>query len=254
MNGGKNLNAREQELMLVHALVDGELDPFNAKAVEQRIASDPTLARERAQIETLHRLLREPLPRDIPPPGLEERVRKAVGLESSRSQPTWRALAASVALAVVLSSAATWFVSQPLRNADNTELVVGAHLRSLMLGQPTDVSSSDRHTVKPWFAGRIPQSPKVVDLQQAGFQLLGGRIDVAQRTGVPTLVYKIRQHVISLTAIPGNGGALRPPTRRSVQGYNVLAWTTDDTAYWAVWDVNFGDLENSAGLFRDAPS
>jgi anti-sigma factor RsiW len=101
---------------------------------------------------------------------------------------------------------------------------------------------------------RIPQSPKVVDLQQAGFQLLGGRIDVAQRTGVPTLVYKIRQHVISLTAIPGNGGALRPPMRRSVQGYNVLGWITDGTAYWAVSDVNFGDLETFARLFRDAPS
>ena len=188
---------REHSIFLVHALVDGELDPANARALEQRIASDPVLAAERERALVLQRLLRERLPRYAPPPGMEARVRKAVGLDRQRFQPSWRALAASVALAAVVSSAATWSIKPSPDKNDITRSVLDGHLRSLMASQPTDVISSDRHTVKPWFAGRIPVAPRVVELDQDGFHLMGGRIDVVGN-GVPTLVYKIREHLISL--------------------------------------------------------
>jgi anti-sigma factor RsiW len=253
MTAETNPDDREQALLLVHALVDGELDPANASAVERRMASDPVLAGERARIVALRRVLQGRLPRDIPPPGMEARIRRAVGLDRSRSQPSWRALAASVALAVVVSSAATWMITQPFGHSDITDAVLAGHVRALMAPQTTDVLSSDRHAVKPWFAGRIPQAPRVIDLNQEGFRLVGGRIDVVGRAGVPTLVYQIREHVISLTAVPG--AAHRPTlSSRRAQGYNIITWTEDNTTYWAVSDVSFGDLEKFARLFRDAPS
>ena len=106
-----------------------------------------------------------------------------------------------------IASGATWFVLRPNGAEASAELVVASHMRALMAPQPTDVSSSDRHTVKPWFNGRIPQAPRVVDLTDKGFPLVGGRIDVIGREPVPTLVYRHRQHLISLTAVPAEHDA-----------------------------------------------
>jgi anti-sigma factor RsiW len=126
-------------------------------------------------------------------------------------------------------------------------------VRAMMAPQPTDVSSSDRHTVKPWFSGRIPQAPRVIDLTDKGFPLVGGRIDVVGTRPVPTLVYRHRQHLISLVAAPIASGAA-PSTRQTIAGYNVLSWRDDDTAYWAVSDLGLTDLEAFAAAFRDPAS
>jgi anti-sigma factor RsiW len=243
----------ERALLLVHALVDGELDPVNANAIEQRIASDPLLARERANIDTLQRVLRERLPRELPSPGLEARIRKSLELDRGRERPRWAALAASVAVAAVVSSAATQFVTQKTGSGDIPEAVLAGHVRALMAPQTTDVLSSDSHTVKPWFAGRVPLAPRVVDLTQDGFRLVGGRIDVVARAGVPTLVYQIREHRISVTEVP-QAARDTPPASRSMQGYNIVHWTADNIAYWVVSDLNLGELETFARRFRDAPA
>src|SRR5690349_6380408 len=113
-----------------------------------------------------------------PPPGLEAKIRKSIGSTQSQNSPSWRAMAASIAVAAVVSSSATWMLARPSPADTVTEAVVAAHLRGLMAAQPTDVASSDRHTVKPWFDGKIPQAPRVVDLSQEGFRLVGGRVDV----------------------------------------------------------------------------
>jgi anti-sigma factor RsiW len=125
-------------------------------------------------------------------------------------------------------------------------------LRSLMAPQPADVASSDRHTVKPWFSGRIPLAPRVIDLAQDGFPLVGGRVDVVNRTPVPSLVYSRRQHIISLLAVPNAlAGSTTPQT---VQGYNMISWTAEGTTYWAVSDLNLEELQMFARLFRAAPA
>jgi anti-sigma factor RsiW len=250
---------REQARLLMHAAIDGELDPVNAIAVEQRIAADPALANERAGVEALRRALREQLPIEPVPPGLQQRIRQAVGLMAERSRPTrptWMAMAASVALAIIASSSATWYALRPLTTPGEsiTEALVDDHVRALMAPRPTDVSSSDQHTVKPWFAGRITQAPRVVDLAKDGFPLVGGRVDVIGRAAVPTLVYSRRQHLISLTAIPGAAGTQSAPTVRTKQGYNLISWTADGVSYWAVSDLNPSELETFARLFREAPS
>src|SRR5215475_13696329 len=140
--------------LLVHAYVDGELDPAHALEVERQIAGDPALAAERERIEALRRAIAQQLPRESAPPGLARRVETALGLRARRAAapPTWRALAASVAVAAFLGSGATWLALSP--GPGDADMIVANHMRGLMAPQPVDVESSDQHTVKPWFSGR----------------------------------------------------------------------------------------------------
>ena len=236
--------------LLVHAYVDGELDPAHALEVERQIAGDPALAAERERIETLRRTIAQQLPRESAPPGLARRIEAALGLRVRRgvAPPTWRALAASVAVAAFLGSGATWLALSP--GGGEADMVVANHLRALMAPQPVDVASSDRHNVKPWFNGRIPDAPRVVDLSSEGFPLVGGRIDVVGRTPVPTLVYRHRQHLISLSALPLARAAPVPPEQ--IAGYNIVSWTENGLAYWAVSDLAAADLNAFAKAFRNA--
>jgi anti-sigma factor RsiW len=202
----------DDPFLLVHAYCDGELDPANALALERRMADDPRLAAERDRIVALKRAMARLRPAAAPP-GLRPRIERAVGMRRPAARPTWSALAASVALAVVISAGATWSVLAPGSGLVADE-IVGSHIRSLMAAQPFDVASSDRHTVKPWFNGRIAQSPRVVDLAAAGFPLVGGRIDVIARTPVPSLVYGYQKHLISVTQTLGLGAPPRAQRRR----------------------------------------
>jgi anti-sigma factor RsiW len=218
--------------------------------MEQRIAADPALAAERDRIAALRQLLRERLPREAPSPSLRARIEQAVRMPSVRAQPSWRALAASIVTTAVIASGSTWFVLD--RNqADMTEnAIVSAHIRGLMAPKTTDATSSDRHTIRPWFSGRIPQAPRVIDLSTAGFPLEGARIDVIGRTPSPTLVYLRRKHIISVTAVPAAGAADMTPRPVNSDGYNIIQWIDDGVAYWAVSDLNGRELEEFVNLFR----
>jgi anti-sigma factor RsiW len=239
----------DDPLLLVHAYCDGELDPANALALERRMAAEPKLAAERDRIMALKRAMGRLKP-VAAPPALRGRVERAVGVRRPALRPTWAALAASIALAAVVSSAATWSVLAPGTAGINEE-VLGSHIRSLMATQQFDVASSDQHTVKPWFNGRTVLSPRVVDLATDGFPLLGGRLDVIDRTPVPSLVYGYQKHRISVTQIQGLGA---PPRERDTDGYHVIGWTDEGVSYWAVSDVGLPELEQFVKLFRAAPA
>jgi anti-sigma factor RsiW len=237
--------------LLLNAYVDGELDPAHALEFEQRLAADPTLAAAHARLVALRGAIAARLPREQASPQLRRRV--AALARPQHAAPGWRALAASVAVAFVAGSALTYAVRDFGAGAPGSaqlspaQLLTASHMRSLMASQPFDVASSDRHTVKPWFNGKLPESPRVVDLSSQGFQLAGGRIDVIDLTPVPTLVYKRRLHVISLTALPTKLG-FSPP--RAIDGYNIVDWTDGDITYWAVSDVSAPDLAEFARAFR----
>jgi len=243
-------DASDDPILLVHAWCDGELDPANALALERRMAADPRLAAERDRILALKRAMAKLKPAAAPP-ALRGRIERAVGMRRPAARPSWSALAASVALAVVVSAGATWSVLAPGPAALAADEVVGSHIRALMATQPYDVASSDRHTVKPWFNGRIAASPRVVDLANDGFPLVGGRIDVIARTPVPSLVYRYEKHLISVTQAPGRTA---PPAERTAEGYHVIAWSDGGVSYWAVSDVGLGELEKFVKLFRAAPT
>ena len=247
--------ASDDPFLLVHAYCDGELDPANALALERRMAADPRLAAERDRVLALKRAMMKLKPAAAAP-ALRGRIERAVGVRRPAVRPTWSALAASVALAIVVSAGATWSVLAPGPGGLAADEVVGNHIRSLMAAQPYDVASSDRHTVKPWFNGRIAQSPRVVDLASAGFPLVGGRIDVIARTPVPSLVYRYQKHLISVTQTQelGAQGLGAPPPERTADGYHVIGWTDGAVSYWAVSDVGLHELTEFVKLFRAAPT
>jgi len=249
-----NDNTAADDRLLVHALVDGELDPANALEAERRIAADPALAAERARTEALRRVLRERVPPQPLPAHVRMRVERAIGLSAARARPSWAALAASVALALMIGGTSTYVALAPRSGDTIAEAVADDHLRALMATQPFEVASSDRHTVKPWFNGRIPQAPRVVDLAQQDFPLVGGRIDVIGGKAVPALVYRHRQHLISVSALPDEKVAASQVQRRAVRGYNLVGWRDGDTAYWAVSDLGAGELETFVQAFRNAPA
>ena len=242
----------DDSVLLVHAYLDGELDPTNALSVTQQMEKEPALAAEAERIKALQRLIREKLPREEAPSGLRARIEKSLGGRSARNhiQPSWRALAASIALTAMVASSSTWFfVESQQTTTIIADTLVSDHIRSMMAPEPVDVASSDRHTVKPWFNGRIPNSPRVVDLAKDDFRLIGGRVDVVGQMPVSTLVYRRAKHIISLTAMPAKSYfEFRSP--HNVNGYNVVRWVENGVSYWAVSDLEARQLEDFAQLFR----
>jgi anti-sigma factor RsiW len=166
--------------------------------------------------------------------------------------PRWLGLAASLGFVAILSAGLMHLVDEQARNetvlADQT---ISSHIRSLLPNHLYDVESSDRHTVKPWFAGRINFSPPVKDLADQGFPLVGGRVDYLGRQQVAALVYRDRQHVINLFVWPSPATPGAVAVGPVEQGYNTLHWSKDDMAFWAVSDVNLADLQSFAEHFRD---
>ncbi len=244
------MTTTENDQLLLNAYIDGELDPAHVLEFEQRLTADPALAEERRCIEALRSAMRERLPRLTASPALRRRVAALVQPRSFAGgwRPRWVALAASVALAFAGGSIATRLALGPAGGEPLPELLVASHMRALMATQAVDVASSDRHTVKPWFNGKLPESPRVVNLAAQGFPLVGGRIDVIGLTPAPTLVYRARLHVISVTALPASGRAGAQP--RPINGYNIVTWTDGPFAYWAVSDLAASELESFAKAFR----
>lgn len=152
-------------------------------------------------------------------------------------------IAASLALAVGLN------VMLAAQRADDTlrdELIAG-HVRSLQAEHLSDVASSDQHTVKPWFSGKLDYSPPVRDLAQQDYPLLGGRLDYIGHRQVAALIYHHRKHTINLYIWPGSGGDQSPNSRGS-EGYNLVHWRHEGMEYWAVSDLNAAELRQFADL------
>jgi anti-sigma factor RsiW len=219
------------------------------------MSTDRALAAEGERVKALQRLIHERLPREVSPPGLRARIEASVGGHRRvLERPSWRALAASIALTAMLASSSTWLIIGSPPESTTADSLVSDHIRALMAPQPIDVASSDRHTVKPWFNGRIPESPRVVDLAKQDFPLVGGRLDVVGQTPVPTLVYRHAQHLISLTEIPAGSRLEVTRTPGTINGYNVVHWTDNGVSYWAISDLAASKLEDFARLFRTTPA
>jgi anti-sigma factor RsiW len=240
--------------LLIHAYLDGELDPVNALAVTQRLSESRPLAAEAERIRMLQQRLNA-LPRERAPESLRARIASSVGTARPRNQrPSWRALAASIVVTAMISSSSAWLIVGSQQANLTEDVLVSDHIRSLMAREPVDVASSDRHTVKPWFNGKVVDSPRVVDLTKDDFPLVGGRVDVVGRTPVSTLVYRHAKHLISLTAVPTNSGVREGKERNSMDGYNIVRWEEGGVSYWAISDLASKELQEFMRLFRSSQS
>jgi anti-sigma factor RsiW len=252
---------------LLDAYVDNELDLRGALEVEEHLARCTACGAEEKSLRGLQETARANLTRYPMPPGLEERLRAALHAEDAPTpaastsapparvaRPTrrawrWAALAPAAAAAALLIVAGPRLWPQP-SEASVADAVVAAHVRSLLANHLTDVASSDQHTVKPWFQGKLDYSVSVTDWAAEGFPLVGGRLDYVEDTPAASLVYKRAQHVVNLFVWPSKRGGDEPLQRVSRRGYNAYCWAKDGMHYWAVSDLNEGELQKFVELVR----
>ena len=240
------MSACPDKELLLHALVDGELDAGNVLALEAHIASCAGCAAELAAIREVKARLRAAPLGYVAPAGLLDRLEAAANPPRRRlGAETWAlgggltALAASLAL----------FAFMPTGASLQGELI-DAQARSLEAQHLVDVQTSDRHTVKPWFNGKVDFAPPVVDLAPQGYPLVGGRLDRVDGKRVAALVFRRRAHVINLFVWPGDAPAAPALARK--QGYSLVRWGHGGLVFWAVSDIDPADLTGFQAAFASA--
>ncbi len=228
----------EAEVML-HALIDDELDAGHAREVETHAAGCARCGAQLASYRDLRQALRGGNLRYTAPPSLRRSIDRAVPSAAATDR---RTLLKGFALGSLLSAAAAASVTLVVLREDRDERIlseaISAHLRSLQADHLTDVLSTDQHTVKPWFNGRTDLAPPVIDLTAQGFTLIGGRLDFIDGKSVAVIVYRRRVHVINLFVTQGVGSSLQAPRMETVQGFNILRWTDQGLNMLAVSDIN----------------
>jgi anti-sigma factor RsiW len=240
----------EETRELVHALIDGELDAGHARAVETHVAGCPRCAAQLRDYRVMRQALAAPELRYRAPAALRARIEGTLPSRRPAVVSSRRSLLKGLAMGSVMSTAlaASLVVFVMNREADQRIIgdVVSAHLRSLQGDHLIDVQSTDQHTVKPWFNGRLDVAPPVVDLTAQGFTLIGGRLDYIDGRPVAAIVYKRRAHVINLFVqqIPAQvSGPERHASIAQLQGFNVWRWSHADLGFWAVSDINAEELQ-----------
>jgi anti-sigma factor RsiW len=248
---------------LVGLYSDGELVGEERNAFEGHLHTCQVCAAGLEELkclrEKLSRIERPPVPATLADRVRTEIAREAMRLEavtltrSSALVPRRLAWAASAGVAFLLAAVIAWAsMSRPSTPVRLEHDVLTAHLRSLVQDSPVQVASSESHVVKPWFAGRVDFAPAVKDLSAQGFPLIGGRLDYAGDKRVGTLVYKRRNHVVSVFAwaAPDDSSAVvAPPQALTHKGHNMLSWTRSGVVYWAVSDLNAKELAQLQELF-----
>jgi len=244
---------------LLDRFADGELDNDSLARLERHLGDCPACRAALARIEGQRQALRQALERHRASPALRRSVEAMVAEApaATRPRPDRRrflaAIAASLLAASLAGSGVTYVLTRSALGPGSmdriAEDIVASHMRSLAAASPIDVASSDRHTVKPWFAGRIDISPPVTDFAAQGFALVGGRLDYVAARPVAVVVYRHREHLIQLYALPAQGAA--DPQRLARNGYNIVRWTQDGLDLWAVSDVEYDQLAALVELVRE---
>jgi anti-sigma factor RsiW len=246
------MTCNEAEI-LIHAMLDGELDAGHAREVEDHIAGCSRCSAQLRATAEMKKAVSEVNLRYITPLNLRQRLDAALPTVPPISR---RSILRGFAVGSVVSAiAATGVVVLVLRNDDEQRLlaeVVSAHLRSLQADHLTDVLTSDQHTVKPWFNGKLDVAPPVVDLTQQGFTLVGGRLDYVDTRSVGAIVYRRRAHVVNLFVAPTANTERRAAKTVTVHGFNIRHWGDGGLNYWAVSDIAAEELAEFTDKFEIA--
>jgi anti-sigma factor RsiW len=240
--------------ILLHALIDGELDAGHAREVEDHIAGCPRCAAALRDYREMSKAVASADLRYKAP--LELRRRIEASLPRAQPAPNRRAVLRGFAMGSAVSAiAATGLVAIVLRHDDQSRItseIVSAHLRSLQAGHLTDVLSTDQHTVKPWFNGRLDVAPPVIDLTAQGFTLIGGRLDYVDARPVGAIVYRRRLHTINLFVAQTASTETRAARTETFQGFNIRSWSEGGLNYWAVSDLAADELAEFGEKFQGA--
>jgi anti-sigma factor RsiW len=244
---------------LIDGYMDTELDLVKSLEIEKHLRECQACARVYESQLRLRSAIKDSALYFKAPAKLHKRIQSSLREEGQTKAPQrawqwrWLTLGASLAF-VALIVLFIWKVGfQPGSSPEENLLaqeIVSNHVRSLMVDHLIDVQSSDQHTVKPWFDGKLDFSPPVTDLTAQGFSLIGGRLEYLENRAVAAVVYQRRQHFINLFIWPATQHA--ETTERTVtrQGYNLIYWNKSGMTYWAVSDINASELQEFVRLVQ----
>jgi mycothiol system anti-sigma-R factor len=247
-------------LLLVHAYLDNELDAGDSVRLTRHLEGCASCTDALERQAQLKRLLRGAAPHFPLPDSARARVLAALpgagAVARNAPRSSWRALPTALAASLLLlAGGGIGMLAQrqlAASSALTTELL-SDHLRSLQVEHLTDVATSNQHTVKPWFDGKLDFSPQVRDLEAEGFVLVGGRLDVLRGQRVAAIVYRRRLHAINLFQWPGSGPDAAPASIDAGDGFTAVHWRQDGMNCWAVSNLARGELAMFAAEFRQAP-
>ena len=239
---------------LIQPYLDQELDPSQKSEMDAHLRSCVACAEFHHELTELRKKIRDGAPYFRAPRGLEARIRNVLRQQArsalhQRSPWAWVAAAASLGFAAAMIWGIILLRSTSLPPVLAQE-IVSSHVRSLMPGHLFDVPSTDRHTVKPWFNGKLDFSPRVVDLTDEGFPLTGGRLDYLDNRPVAALVYQRRKHVINLFVWPSAEASNDGASISTPNGFTIVRWREQGLGYWAVSDLSGDELREFARLYQ----
>jgi anti-sigma factor RsiW len=252
----------ETARLLIHPYIDGELDLSRSLELEEHLRGCAACAAEVSAVRALSTGIGEAARYYEIPAALEGKIRAMAGKKPSASRVAesvlpssgWGliAAAASVAFIVIILKGTflTGSLTGPRGSGDLAREVVADHVRSLMAGHLTDVISSNQHTVKPWFEGKLDFSPVVEDLSAQGFALVGGRLDYLDGHPVAAIVYRRHAHVINLFVWAQPNATEASLTTTTRDGYNLAHWSDAGMTYWAASSVNLAELREFVADLR----
>ena len=250
--------ACQNDPRLLHAYLDGELDAVRCVEFEEHLKSCHECAGEVAGYQATRQSMRAPELYQSAPERLKARIRAGQPREAVQipapvrrhSAVEWLAIAAAIIIALFIGARVFPFMNGQGETNLLAQEVVSSHIRSLQPGHLFDVQSTDQHTVKPWFDGRLDFAPPVKDLATQGFPLVGGRLDYVDRRNVAALVYQRQKHIVNVFVWPMEMKPASQPAAQTIQGYNVIFWWKDGMSLCAVSDLNLAELRQFAQLLQ----
>lgn len=253
----------DEAVSLLHPYVDGELDLVRHVQIEQHLRDCAVCAEKEKHLRSLRTAIAAPSLRYGAPESLRTRLQAAIPSDTF-APPTVRkriipafqraSMAASVLLLVGMSATMGMLLSHPGSSMEDrlVDAVVADHVRSIQVDHITDVVSSDRHTVKPWFQGKLDFAPDVPDLSEQGYTMSGGRLDYLVDRPVAALVYHRRLHAINVFVRPVDNSEEKSVRQLTRQGFHIRQWQQSGMTYWAISDLNNEELDEFVRLFRAA--